>query len=216
MSCVITYKGNKYTQEQFKEYISSNKNEFSHIIASNENVIDSFKRKMEGIDYVFSQSPELALIGSKAQYLQYLSTIFKTSKVKDIVYHGTTDEKLEKFESYENEVIPNIVHFSKNKKDAEHFSEGVKIIPAIINHNTPVISKEDFDNTSEENYNKLLEQGTFIGANFEHVVKDKSKIHILGSKQDIERFKKFVSNQNNDIQYQLPQGREIEEFVASE
>ena len=50
MSCIITYKGNKYTQEQFKEYISSNKNEFSHIIASNKNVIDSFKRKMEGVD----------------------------------------------------------------------------------------------------------------------------------------------------------------------
>lgn len=89
MSCVITYKGNKYTQEQFKEYISSNKNEFSHIIASNKNVIDSFKRKMKGVDYVFSQSPELASIGSKAQYLQYLSTIFKTSKVKDIVYHAS-------------------------------------------------------------------------------------------------------------------------------
>lgn len=96
MSCIITYNGNKYTQEQFKEYISSNKNEFSHIIASNKNVIDSFKRKMEGIDYVFSQSPELASIGNKAQYLQYLSTIFKTSKVKNIVYRGSekTDDKL--------------------------------------------------------------------------------------------------------------------------
>ena len=93
MSCIITYKGNKYTQEQFKEYISSNKNEFSHIIASNKNVIDSFKRKMEGIDYVFSQSPELASIGSKSQYLQYLSTIFKTSKVKDIVYHGSSNKE---------------------------------------------------------------------------------------------------------------------------
>ena len=93
MSCIITYKGNKYTQEQFKEYISSNKNEFSHIIASNKNVIDSFKRKMKGIDFVFSQSPELASIGSKAQYLQYLSTIFKTSKVKDIVYHGGKTNK---------------------------------------------------------------------------------------------------------------------------
>lgn len=88
MNCIITYKGNKYTQEQFKEYISSNKNEFSHIIASNKNVIDSFKRKMKDIDYVFSQSPELASIGNKAQYLQYLSTIFQNSKVKDIVYHG--------------------------------------------------------------------------------------------------------------------------------
>ena len=58
--------------------------------------MDSFKRKMEGIDFVFSQSPELASIGSKAQYLQYLSTIFKTSQIKDIVYHGT-DTKFEKF-----------------------------------------------------------------------------------------------------------------------
>ena len=90
MSCIITYKGNKYTQEQFKEYISSNKNEFSHIIASNKNVMASFKKRMEDIDYVFSQSPELASIGTKAQYLQYLSTIFKTSKVKDIVYHGAS------------------------------------------------------------------------------------------------------------------------------
>ena len=57
-----------------------------------ENVIDSFKRKMEAIDGVFKDSIELASIGSKAQYMQYLSTIFKTSKVKDIVYHGTVRE----------------------------------------------------------------------------------------------------------------------------
>lgn len=101
MSCIITYRGSKYTQEQFKEYIYSNKNEFSHIIASNKNVIDSFKRKMEGIDFVFSQSPELASIGSKAQYLQYLSTIFPNSKVKDIVYHGT-DIKREQLSSISN------------------------------------------------------------------------------------------------------------------
>ena len=97
MNCIITYKGSKYTQEQFKEYISNHKNEFSHVIASNKNVIDSFKRKMEGIDFVFSQSPELASIGSKIQYLQYLSTIFKTSKVKDIVYHGS-DINFESFD----------------------------------------------------------------------------------------------------------------------
>ena len=89
MNCIITYKGKKYSEEQFKEYFINNKQEFATSIAKNKDVMDSFKRKMEGIDYVFSQSPELASIGSKAQYLQYLSTIFKTSKVKDIVYHGT-------------------------------------------------------------------------------------------------------------------------------
>ena len=90
MSCIITYKGQKYSEEQFKEYFINNKQEFATSIAKNKDVIDSFKRKMEGIDYVFSQSPELASIGTKAQYLEYLSTIFPNSKVKDIVYHGTT------------------------------------------------------------------------------------------------------------------------------
>lgn len=96
MSCTITYKGKKYSEEQFKEYFINNKQEFTTSIAKNKDVIDSFKRKMEGIDFIFSQSPELASIGSKAQYLQYLSTIFKTSKVKDIVYHDSPS-KIEEF-----------------------------------------------------------------------------------------------------------------------
>ena len=62
MSCVITYKGQKYSEEQFKEYFINNKQEFATSIAKNKDVIDSFKRKMEGIDFVFSQSPELAAL----------------------------------------------------------------------------------------------------------------------------------------------------------
>jgi hypothetical protein len=94
--CIITYKGQKYSEEQFKEYFINNKQEFTTFIAKNKDVMDSFKRKMEGINFVFSQSPELASIGSKAQYLQYLSTIFKNSKVKDIVYRGSTDNPTNK------------------------------------------------------------------------------------------------------------------------
>ena len=60
MSCIITYKGKKYSEEQFKEYFINNKQEFATSIAKNKDVIDSFKRKMKGIDYVFSQSPKLA------------------------------------------------------------------------------------------------------------------------------------------------------------
>ena len=96
MSCIITYKGQKYSEEQFKEYFINNKQEFATSIAKNKDVIDSFKRKMEGINFVFSQSPELASIGSKAQYLQYLSTIFKNSKVKDIFYHGNKSKESRK------------------------------------------------------------------------------------------------------------------------
>jgi len=99
MSCTITYKGKKYSEEQFKEYFISNKNEFATSISKNKDVIDSFKRKMEAIDGVFKDSPELASIGTKTQYMQYLSTIFKTSKVKDIVYHVSEIEGIEEFKT---------------------------------------------------------------------------------------------------------------------
>lgn len=59
------------------------------------------KPGMEAIDGVFKDSPELASIGTKAQYMQYLSTIFPDSKVRDIVYHGTTSE----FDIFDKKVL---------------------------------------------------------------------------------------------------------------
>lgn len=48
------------------------------------------------------------------------------------------------------------------------------------------------------------------------IVFEPEQIHILGSKQDIEQFKNWVDSNQSNVQYQLPQGREQEEFVASE
>ena len=221
MSCIITYKGNKYTQEQFKEYISNNKNEFSHIIASNKNVIDSFKRKMEGIDYVFSQSPELASIGNKAQYLQYLSTIFKTSKVKDIVYHSTPFE----FDTFKKpstvkeniynqhliddrnpeKIIPDAIYFQFQPKS---FRKG-RIIAAIIN-SKELIKKENYSGYSifytvgnRQQLEEQLNSKTFDALDIsplkdkrELLVFEPEQIHVLASKADIEGFKEFVNNNN--------------------
>ena len=97
MSCVITYKGNQYSEQEFKKYFNSNTSEFIKEIANSKNVIDSFKNKIDAINYVFQQAPELESIGTKTQYLKYLSTIFPNSKVKDIVYHGSP-EKIEVFD----------------------------------------------------------------------------------------------------------------------
>jgi hypothetical protein len=218
MSCIITYNGNKYTQEQFKEYISSNKNEFSHIIASNKNVIDSFKRKMEGIDYVFSQSPELASIGNKAQYLQYLSTIFKTSKVKDIVYRG--DDYFEENKGFLNKAndkkYTNGVYFAKSKREAASYSSNRKVYSAIIKLDNPIQSEvlpeykkdklnnnaltlEEISNLKKEGHDGLditLKQES----GFEYLVFEPKQIHILGSNQDIEGFKEFVDKSKSYLQ----------------
>ena len=211
MNCIITYKGSKYTQEQFKEYISNNKNEFSHIIASNKNVIDSFKRKMEGIDFVFSQSPELASIGSKAQYLQYLSTIFKTSKVKDIVYHKTPFS----FEKFEKPIEDRKLN-KGNKSDAIFFNyentgffrskEGAKTISVIVNtiknkqtsEDIPYAtgSKQEIKDILKEDFDSITVNK--FGGKKELLVFEPEQIHILGSKQDLEGFKDFV-NKNNSV-----------------
>jgi len=41
--CIIKYKGQKYSEEQFKEYFVNNKQEFATSIAKNKDVADSFK-----------------------------------------------------------------------------------------------------------------------------------------------------------------------------
>lgn len=66
MSCIITYKGKQYSEENFKEYFINNKQEFATSITKNKDVINSFKIKMEAIDGVFKDSPEqIHILGSQ-------------------------------------------------------------------------------------------------------------------------------------------------------
>lgn len=154
MSCIITYKNKRYSEEQFKEYFINNKSEFETSIVKNKEVIDSFKRRIEGIDSVFKDSPELASIGSKTQYMQYLSTIFKTSKVKDIVYHGSPTRNILKFDksllgkNVEADSTQFGFYFTENKKSAEIYSnwgsveKNGKVYPILLNIKNPFIGTE--------------------------------------------------------------------------
>ena len=218
MSCIITYKGKQYSEEQFKEYFINNKNEFATSISKNKDVIDSFKRKMEAIDGVFKDSPELAAIGSKAQYMQYLSTIFKTSKVKDIVYHGT-DKEFDKF--LKNQAGYNLskgraFFFTKDKEDAKDYSEsktdlGIplsgkeRVLPVMLDIKSPHTSLLDVgQHTTEEEiayYKKNKVDGLLLEDEesdyvYEYVVFEPEQIHILGSKKDIEKFKNWIGINN--------------------
>jgi len=160
MSCIITYKGQKYSEEQFKEYFINNKQEFATSIAKNKDVIDSFKRKMEGIDYVFSQSPEIASIGSKAQYLQYLSTIFKTSKVKDIVYHFSKDKFKKDFRNTKSALSKesdNSIHFG-NLEQAQDREQNIE--RQLFESKWDSTGKKTVYDYSKEIYNKEFKELT--------------------------------------------------------
>ena len=213
MSCIITYKGKKYSEEQFKEYFINNKNEFATSISKNKDVIDSFKRKMEGIDFVFSQSPELASIGSKSQYLQYLSTIFKTSKVKDIVYHGTGKKDWRPFKgknfftdlnsatNYANVIASEDLEFTGKIGET-------KIISVLLNSNPEIVNKtlsiEEIDNYKTSSDGIIANVKEPIGLQKQYVVFEPEQIHILSSKADIQGFKDFT------------QGKQFQKLTAEE
>lgn len=215
MSCVITYKGQKYSEEQFKEYFINNKQEFATSIAKNKDVMNFFKRKMEGIDYVFSQSPELASIGSKTQYLQYLSTIFKTSKVKDIVYHSRfTVGNIKNKDRWKNGFYSGTRDQADLMADMAESSSSLMTTSALlINMQNPKVTTyadRKVEDYKEINDSFIIEAtkkdalqliGNRDGYNIEnfkkeYVVFEPEQIHILASKADIEGFKEFVGKNN--------------------
>lgn len=152
-----------------------------------------------GVEQLFESFPELANIGTPEQYSEYLDSIFPNSKVKDIVYHGTsgyskmTGEELPKFDKFDKSFIG-----KKNGLRSDDMAKGfyfgtyqiadrvgTRIIPTILNieeENTTTVRRntKDFDT---------------IGDVF--VVFEPEQIHILGSKQDIEGFRKFTKSNLN-------------------
>jgi len=178
----------------------------------------------EGVDFVFEQNPELSSIGTPQQYSQYLDTIFPDSKVKNIVYHGT-DNKFDVFDdklaNTKDDFIGYIPghYFFNDMKSAEAYTENSNILPAIVNAKNPFKTgqyssfsehwaKFDyksydsviggyFDLSSSADREYFKERG--FTEVLEYAIPNSEQIHILGSKQDIEGFKQFVSNSSEGV-----------------
>jgi hypothetical protein len=138
-------------------------------------------------------------------YSKYLDTIFPDSKVKDIVYHKTPFS----FDKFEKPIEERKLN-KLNKSDAIFFNfenkgffrskEGAKTISVIVNttnnkitnENIPYAtgSKESIKNLLQEDFDSITVNKT--GGNKELLVFEPEQIHILGSNQDIEGFRKFV------------------------
>lgn len=150
-----------------------------------------------GVAELFDSNPELANIGTQEQYSQYLDTIFPNSKVKDIVYHGSYSSNIEKFDkSFIGVTSGNdegTFHFTVDKSIASDKYVGYgrkgakdgKVYSAVLNIKQP--------NDTQPNYDGSL----MYGEDKELYVYEPEQIHILGGKQDIEGFKKFVDGKNN-------------------
>lgn len=168
----------------------------------------------EGLDFLFEQNPELANIGTKEQYSKYLETIFPDSKIKDIVYHRSA----EKFEVFDKSKIKktNADRFYFSPINTGRY--GQCVIQAVLNiKNLATPYNDDFINNVKKEHPEYIEGKSqyfhlpsqiYVNANKygydgvlalegtnddEYSVYLPEQIHILGSKQDLENFKKFVN-----------------------
>lgn len=167
----------------------------------------------EGVEDLFNSNPELSTIGTQEQYSQYLDTVFPDSKVKDIVYRGDENYNIEEkiLSRIGGNKYTNGIYFAKTKREAAGYINDVKkkfshVFSAILNLkapkvtdiydreiNTNALTEEDINNLKSKNIDGL-DVGLSGEQGFEYLVFEPEQIHILGSKQDIQGFKKFVSS----------------------
>jgi hypothetical protein len=175
---------------------------YSKLITENSN-------NQNAIELTFKENPELNNIGSPESYSNYLKTIFPDTKIKDIVYHNSSN-KIEKFRKTEFGT-----YFAPSPID--HGGYGNVINCAILNIKNPltlpkgtdsieVRTQYNKDNRSYNNpisyspegigefkYDGSIEQSSVTKEGYQIKVRDPEQIHILGSKADIEGFNSFIN-----------------------
>jgi len=170
-----------------------------------EAINEDSKRKLEDL---FKENPEFASTGTIDQYMDYLGTIFPSSKIKDIMYHGATEQRLPKdgkFKGY-------VTYFTDNKNYAQTFGFSVnrKIIMAVLDVNKPYMAPSELADVPEEIHNtdvmtnpRIIKRGksdhdAVIGKDagqkegYTVAVFEPDQIHVLGTPKDLEGFRSYV------------------------
>ena len=163
-----------------------------------QNLIDSH---IEGFNYnVTPQQKQQAF----QAYFQYLDTVFPDSKVKDIVYHFTTEKGKEgilndnKFKI--NKPLEEDISFTKNEQWKDDYrSEKISVL---LNIKNPTTRNDRYGMQEQKLENSNIDGGDIKTSDTHRalVVFEPEQIHILGSKQDIEEFKKFVGESTQTVE----------------
>jgi hypothetical protein len=178
---------------------------------------EDFNANQSDIGILYKNHPELSKIGTPEQYSNYISTIFPNSVVKDIFYHRSP----ENFDNFDKSKIKqtNANRFYFSPFDTRRYGKNLKLVVLNIQnlakpfdnnfindvkkrHPEYIEGKSQFFHLPSQIYvnaNKYGYDGVlaYEGTNDdEYSVYEPEQIHILGSKQDIEGFKKFVGFKN--------------------
>ena len=114
----------------------------------NEGKYAGYGQNKEGLDFAYYSNPELATIGSKEQYSEYLKTIFPNSKTPNIYYHGgkrgietfkaPKDYDFQKNKGVNSGTKDYGIYFTGDKSIAKYYSKGYsksnrQIYPVLLN-----------------------------------------------------------------------------------
>lgn len=166
---------------------------------------------LSSIKDIFKQKSELSQIGTPDQYAKYLDTIFPSSKLKDILYHGIKGGSLEgdNLRVSKGGSWGEGIYLTPDKELAKSFlySMGGDIVSAIADIKSPkIVPNEDEyyklvdEYGVESSINRYLYMNNYDSAirneyrgSKEVFVLEPEQLHILGTQKDIEGFKNFVS-----------------------
>ncbi|MCE9585207.1 hypothetical protein K8Q94_01110 [Candidatus Nomurabacteria bacterium] len=149
----------------------------------------------EGVDFVFEDNLGLSRIGTKEQYSEYLDTIFPDSTIHDVFYRGDNIKFSLPTDSHTG------VYLTLDRNYA--FRYGNKVITAVIETKNPCYISDmpnmywkriiDKDDKLHEHDSVVLDDGRV-----KELIIGPRQIHILGSEQDLENFKKFIQDDKSN------------------
>ena len=186
----------------------------------------------DGVSEVFDENSELSDIGTKEEYSEYLDKVFPNSKYSSIVYRGSKTQKLNKDINYFTKDktyasdrgnpkayilnVQNPLNLEKYNKalGSDTFQIGEVHIKDEYEVQGELLYSKD-EKLGDEFYNEFDNSDAIIGkeAGFKNVeslaVKNSSSTLELGSKKDIESFKRWKAKKDT-------QSKNLEQFKKEE
>jgi len=190
---IINEKNKIETPEEKENLVNLKRNEILDMFDSKKDSIENKEVIKEGVDFVFEQNPELAQIGTKEQYSEYLDSIFPESKVRDIVYHGSGN----KFDAFDRNKQETPGFYFTPDCNSAYFSKNDNIYSVLLNTKNPISNfneiykiaeKGDINEFIKLGYDSIIE----LVEKKEIIVFEPEQTYILGTTHDLESFKKFI------------------------
>lgn len=198
-------------KENFNQKTENSK--FDILTDLQKELVNNIGIKKSKLDFIFKENPEIAKLGTKEQYSEYLTTIFPKSKVKKILYHRGP-QKIEAFDKSKTKEL-NWNRFYFSPFDTWSYGQHITMVILNIENLAKPMNKNFMDDINKEHpeYNEgkskwfslsgqIYKNADKYGYDWvvayeekvdhEYSVSSPEQIHILGSKKDLKQFKQRV------------------------